>query len=571
MRKFWCLAAVYSACFSTSTLAQDAGSLLRDRQDTPDVRLPDELTEPDAQSEFEQVPAAAEAGQTVFVQGVSFSGQSELLTDDQRQTLSVRISGQNVGFAEIRALADEANTMLRRNGYLLAQATIPPQDITTGILTLEIQNGVLEGTFFEFQDGVRVRESLLAAIASRYAGSGHISRRSLESALLRMNDLHGVTVRSRLAPGEAPGSSRLIIEAEEGPLLAGALFGDNFGSPSTGQAQGHAHLSFADLTGAAEYTRFGFSYSEGQRFVSANFSLPLGASGVGFIANYGYLDYENIDAIGQAAGLNGEAHYGSIGLLWQAVRSRQSNLRFDLSLNGKSLIDDSAVGRLADKRSWSGTLGATADGRDSFLGGGVSQVSLSWTYGDLDLSRAPASEFADFLGLRTQGEFHRVNLDAVRIQSLPQNFSMSLRASAQWANKNLDSSETFSLGGPYGVRGWPVGEGRGDMGMLTSAELRYDVPGFNLGALRFATFIDAGRVRINKRTFGLPSFNACSCNSYSLSSAGLGLNWQHERFSLTASWAHGLGSNPGRSSIDDTNVDGESDRQQFWISGSIRF
>ena len=109
------------------------------------------------------------------------------------------------------------------------------------------------------------------------------------------------------------------------------------------------------------------------------------------------------------------------------------------------------------------------------------------------------------------------------------------------------------------------------MGVITTAELRYEVPGFDLGSLRLSTFIDAGRVRINRRTFGLPSFNACGCNSYSLSSVGLGVNWQHERFSLSASWAHGLGSNPGRSGVDGTNVDGEANRSRIWLSGSIRF
>jgi len=552
-------------------IAQDAGALLRDREQSPDVRLPDQDLDGDDQLEPDQRPINTQNGPTVLVETFTFTGQPNLLTVDQQQALASRIEGQSVSFATIRALADEANAMLRQNGHLLAQAVIPPQDITDGTLTFEIQNGVLEGTEFEYQDDVRIRENLLSAFVNRFAGSETISRPGLESALLRINDLPGVSARSRLAPGNTPGSSRLIVSVEEEPLFSGALFADNFGSPSTGRAQGHAQLALSDLTGSADFTSIGFSYSEGQRYVSANFAIPLGASGLGLSASYGYLDYENIDAVGQAAGLNGEAHYGTVGLSWQAVRSRQTNLRFDIGLNGKALTDDSLAGQLSDKRSWSGSLAATADTRDSFLGGGFSQLSVAWTYGDLDLSRNFGSEFADALGLRTQGDFHRFNVDALRLQALPANFSLLLRASGQWASKNLDSSETFSLGGPYGVRGWPVGEGRGDMGLLGTAELRYDVPGFDLGALQFSAFLDAGRIRINKNSFGMPSFNACGCNSYSLSSAGLGLNWRHDRFTLSASWAHGLGSNPGRSIVDGTNVDGENDRQQFWITGSVRF
>lgn len=300
--------------------------------------------------------------------------------------------------------------------------------------------------------------------------------------------------------------------------------------------------------------------------------MPLSASGLGLIANYGYLDYENVDAVGQAAGLEGRAHYGSVGLQYQALRSRDLSVRLSAAINGKALTDDSTAGRLADKRIVSGTLGLTGDARDDLLGGAVTQVSVAWTVGDLDLSRVPSAEFFDTFGLRTQGTFHRLNADLLRLQRLGGAFSLLARASGQWASKNLDSSESFSLGGPYGVRGWPVGEGRGDMGVTGTVELRYDAPlPDTLGALQFSTFLDSGHVWLNKRSYGIPAVNACGCNDYSLTSAGLGVSWRHRNFSLAGSWAHGLGSNPGRSAIGGLNADGDTDRQQFWLSGSIRF
>ena len=53
--------------------------------------------------------------------------------------------------------------------------------------------------------------------------------------------------------------------------------------------------------------------------------------------------------------------------------------------------------------------------------------------------------------------------------------------------------------------------------------------------------------------------------------AGLGVSWRHRNFNLSGTWAHGLGSNPGRSVFGGTNVDGRTDRQQFWLSGSLSF
>jgi hemolysin activation/secretion protein len=46
-------------------------------------------------------------------------------------------------------------------------------------------------------------------------------------------------------------------------------------------------------------------------------------------------------------------------------------------------------------------------------------------------------------------------------------------ANVQRASKNLDSSEQISLGGPWAVRAYPVGELPSDQAFIASAELRY--------------------------------------------------------------------------------------------------
>ena len=62
-----------------------------------------------------------------------------------------------------------------------------------------------------------------------------------------------------------------------------------------------------------------------------------------------------------------------------------------------------------------------------------------------------------------------------RLQALPAGFSLNLQWRGQWTNNNLDSSEKFSLGGPYGVRAYATAEAMGDRGWLGSVELRYAV------------------------------------------------------------------------------------------------
>jgi Hemolysin activation/secretion protein len=101
------------------------------------------------------------------------------------------------------------------------------------------------------------------------------------------------------------------------------------------------------------------------------------------------------------------------------------------------------------------------------------------------------------------------------LQRLTDNNHLYLSFSGQRANKNLDSSEKFSLGGAYGVRAYPQGEGIGDEGYLAILELRHKLSGWAQCIL----FYDTGSVTINHSPFG-----PAAPNTRNLSGAGFGAN-----------------------------------------------
>lgn len=68
-------------------------------------------------------------------------------------------------------------------------------------------------------------------------------------------------------------------------------------------------------------------------------------------AQYGYLQYRNVDATGSMLGLEGYAHFAGLGANYSLVRSRDLNVSLTGSLNWTALIDESIAGRLSDKRS----------------------------------------------------------------------------------------------------------------------------------------------------------------------------------------------------------------------------
>ena len=283
-----------------------------------------------------------------------------------------------------------------------------------------------------------------------------------------------------------------MIEVAQEPLFAAEFSADTFGARNTGRFEANAIVALTDITGAGDSIRLAVTKSEGQNQAALAVRLPLGASGLAASASYGYLDYANIDTTGKLLGLAGHAHHFNAGLTYDLVRSRQFNLRLGADLGWSAVTDNSSAGPLQDKRLATATFSLSGDARDDLGGGGVTSWSAEVTLGVLDLSGVPTALAADAAGLMTDGGFMMVKAEVSRLQNLPGDFSLFGRLAAQWAGRNLDSSLDFALGGPSGVRGWPVGEASGDAGVLGTLELRYDlvVPD-NWGEVQLAGLLDA--------------------------------------------------------------------------------
>ena len=78
----------------------------------------------------------------------------------------------------------------------------------------------------------------------------------------------------------------------------------------------------------------------------------------------------------------------------------------------------------------------------------------------------------------TEGSFTKAVLNLNLCHEISDRRNIILKAQAQKAGANLDSSEEIYLGGANGVRAYPQGEASGDNGYLGSIELscRTDVP-----------------------------------------------------------------------------------------------
>nr|WP_281272887.1 ShlB/FhaC/HecB family hemolysin secretion/activation protein [Vibrio pectenicida] len=173
------------------------------------------------------------------------------------------------------------------------------------------------------------------------------------------------------------------------------------------------------------------------------------------------------------------------------------------------------------------TTALNFDYRDTFWGGGVTYGSLSWAHGFLDLDDNLYA--VDNLTAHTQGVFDKINLDVRRIQALPaKKLSLYVRIVGQKTFENLDSSEDFGLGGPNGVRAYPVGESYGDEGIFGQVELRHT---YNNNINPYI-FYDYGHIKTNHTSWTTQD------NDRSIGGIGFGLQATYKSLNIdtAAAW-----------------------------------
>jgi len=163
-----------------------------------------------------------------------------------------------------------------------------------------------------------------------------------------------------------------------------------------------------------------------------------------------------------------------------------------------------------------------------------------------------------------------MTFSANRNQQIVEDGSTTLYSaiSGQFASTNLNSAEQFYLGGPYGVRAYPVAQSGGSQGGIFTVELRHQLK----EKVTLTSFFDAGVVQQYKNMYpnwqGLTNAN----NTYSLMGAGVSAKWDYEGWNINASVAWKVGQNPLYSSTGQpVNTDGTTTQPRGWISGSYNF
>ena len=488
-------------------------------------------------------PSAAST-RTVSVKTIQVEGTA-LVPRDRLRRLIAPYEGRDVSLADLGRLTTELTQWLRSHGYVTSRAYLPPQEVTQGVVTIQ----VLEGRVGTIQvEGARYSRPQALTARMKTRPGEPLEYRTLQQDLTRLNASPDRRVAAVLFPGTATGATDVTLRVEDELPFHVSYLMHNGGTKFTGRFRQGIQIAHGNVTGRDDQFVTRAEFSERSDFVgvSSSYLLPLGPSGrtLGWeisharvvlgrqfrqndiTGNATVLGFTWTEPVWQAERWNAE---WATGYDWVRVRSRELG-----SDRGK---DDLRVLR----------IGPTLSEHDA-TGRSVLSTEVGIGFSGLLGASHKVDPAASRSG--TGGQFARLAMAGGRLQRLPAGTRLLLRGSWQATNDRLPPTEGVRLGGEDTVRGYPEGEILGDHGYSGTAELQYPIPVTlpfsdrpTRSTLTLVGFVDGGAAFSRKPLVGEESKKR-------LIGLGLGCRWTLSRSAnvlVDVGWPVGDDSSEGSS------------------------
>jgi hemolysin activation/secretion protein len=381
-----------------------------------------------------------------------------------------------------------------------------------------------------------------------------------------LNEVPGVSATAAFEAGALPGTSDFKIGLFDTPFFSGQASLSNYGSSSTGVGQAVAALAFNNLTGAGDQVNINAIQSLGSSYAVASYNRPIGANGLKAGAQATYLTYQTLSSWSDTQ-TQGSANSASAFLTYALTRKPTALSTLKLNVEQRNYNNLQAGNTISNYQINAASLGISA----SVFEGSRSVFSYGMTY---TLGQLTINEFMqavqDQIGPGTSGTYSKLNFNLTHKQELTALPSTSWTNSVygQLANKNLNSSEQIYMGGPYGVRAYPLAQGGGSQGAIMTSELAYKVD----NNWQVSSFFDVGVVQQYVSTYrgwqGLTNAN----NFYVLGDVGVSGRFTYRQMTVDAVLAYRVGNNPLYTSTgQQLNTDNSYKTVQGWLRASFYF
>lgn len=428
------------------------------RADAPDVRLPALPDGALAAQDNLRLPAESPC---VALRSVTLTGLGGAPLPAPFAFVEAAIApfvGQCAGTNGVTRVAAEATEAILAEGWVTTRVIVPEQDMADGHLTLQVIPGTVSAV--RFSDPA-TRGTWRSAVPLR--DGDLLSLSALEQGLEQLKRLPSQDADIRIEPGDAPGSSDVLIDIQRTRpwrLLASV---DNGGTRDTGRLQGQLAIGLDNPLGLNDLLDVSVQHDLstgddrfGTRGASASYSVPWGYHTVSiFGSTRAY--FQRIAGANESFVSSGRNQTLELRLERVVQRDSGGKTALDARLGrrfGRSFIEDFEISQQYRNNTYL-QIGAT---RRQYLGTAQADLALNYRqgmpwFGAQDDLRDPAT------GQPTKQtyRYRMVTLDVqwsvpLPLGRLPIRYVGTLHgqttADALWA------VDQIAIGGRYSVRGF---------------------------------------------------------------------------------------------------------------------
>ncbi|MDH5192941.1 MAG: BamA/TamA family outer membrane protein [Nitrospira sp.] len=476
------------------------------------------------QGEAQKEPGAIQ----VFVHDVQVIG-STVFSDNEIDEVTAPFKNRALMTEDLEQLRLALTLLYVNKGYLTSGAIIPDQDVTFGVIKVQIIEGTLSQITVE---GNRWFNSSYLSNRLSLGRRTPVSLAPLQEQLqLLQQDRRIERINAELRPGEQRGESVLNVRVADRNPFHASLEINNYQTPLVSEVRGIGTLTHDNVTGRGDILSIGYGHSSGGfPIIDVSYALPFTQSGTTFSPYYRRYDFKLVESPFDPLNINTNTEIIGMSLRQPIYRTVTDEVA--LTLIGEHLFTQSFI------------FGDTPFSLFPGFQNGSATVSAlrfaqEWTHRTPNTVLAVRSRFSvgvDVLGATINGVSDRPDGQFFswlgQVQGIKQYgdalLGMQLlgRMDLQLTNSPLFPLEQVSLGGRYTVRGYREVTILRDNVFIASLEPRFPLLRWNSGEpmVQFAPFVDVAHgwsLGENHPSALQPSANFPN----TLASIGAGLRW----------------------------------------------
>lgn len=486
----WALAALLACLASAPSHAQ----IQRPRPPVPPPELPEFVPEVPGPPlrlpplrpvpEEERLPPLR-----VFVRDFELTGNT-VFSDAELGEITAPFANREITSEELQAVRHQLTLRYVNRGYINSGAVIPDQDVTDGVVRIDIIEGRLTDITVE---GTKTLKPKFVSERLALGAGPPLNINELGERVQILTQSQFISrINADLKPGDRPGEARLTAQIEEPRPYQLSFIFDNQVVPTLGDFRGVVQGTLYNLTGDGDVLTAEAEFAEGLQDLFGSYSRPLNARDTRLTL---LGETEQTKVVNDFEFLNIESEFWSLGfrVTHPIYQTPQDTLTIGAGFDRRH-SKTSILGR-----GFAFTPGVEPDGDSDVSVIRLSQEFIRRSRNQVLAARSTFSFGVDAFGATVNptgpsaeyfawlGQFQWARrLDERGSQVL-------FRVDTQLTPDQLLPMEQYSVGGVRSVRGYQENQLVRDYGYSSSLEIRYPVfrkEGRNV--VQLAAFVDVG-------------------------------------------------------------------------------